>query len=54
MPFSSFPNSIKVSGTTNLNQDYYSFAAGSQVGGMYLIKVVWNNLAFEDGKLPAN
>ena len=41
--FPSLPISIKLSGSNILNQTYYSFAAGPQIGGMYLLTLIWNN-----------
>jgi len=37
------PVSIKLSGTNLLNQKYYSFVGGPQIGGMYLLTLLLNN-----------
>lgn len=39
----SIPVSIKLSGTNLLNQKYYSFVGGPQIGGMYLLTLLLNN-----------
>ena len=40
--FSSMPVSIKLSGTNVLNQPYYSFVGGPQIGSMYMLTVMLN------------
>ena len=40
--FSSMPISIKLSGTNVLNQPYYSFVGGPQIGSMYMLTVMLN------------
>jgi len=40
--FSAMPVSIKLSGTNVLNQPYYSFVGGPQIGSMYMLKVMLN------------
>ncbi|MFM7019709.1 MAG: TonB-dependent receptor plug domain-containing protein [Aquirufa sp.] len=40
--FSAMPVSIKLSGTNVLNQPYYSFVGGPQIGGMYMLTVMLN------------
>jgi len=39
----SIPVSIKLSGTNLLNQKYYSFVGGPQIGGMYMLTLLLNN-----------
>jgi iron complex outermembrane receptor protein len=40
--FPSTPVSIKLSGTNLLNQKYYSFVGGPQIGGIYILTVMLN------------
>ncbi|TBH76345.1 TonB-dependent receptor plug domain-containing protein [Aquirufa nivalisilvae] len=40
--FSILPVSIKLSGTNILNQSYYSFLGGPQIGGMYMLTLILN------------
>lgn len=40
--FSSMPVSIKLSGTNVLNQPYYSFVGGPQIGSMFMLTVMLN------------
>ncbi len=39
----SIPVSVKLSGTNLLNQKYYSFVGGPQIGGMYMLTLLLNN-----------
>jgi len=39
----SIPVSIKLSGTNLLNQKYYSFVGGPQIGSMYMLTLLLNN-----------
>lgn len=39
----SIPISVKLSGTNLLNQKYYSFVGGPQIGGMFMLTLLLNN-----------
>ena len=41
--FTSIPVSVKLNGTNLLNQKYYSFVGGPQIGGMYMLTLLLNN-----------